>query len=335
MVKIDSRPLRLTTARPSQTFFNIKTSKSTASFTVTSTEFPIYASHGEDTENIRIYNTMKLQADDSIPVLLHAHDSLSQSIDTTLYIKFSQRELKPTPFQLTPDAFSVSANSGQLHGKITFNKPVLHINHDSLFYRIDTAQIVPIVPEDIQFDTTRTTLTITKQINKTLLQPRTGSQNNAARTRTQTSLPRPNSAGQSPKKLPSPYEFNIAYATFISAEGDSSKATTLPIKPSTMETTGVIILTINTKQRPLLVELIYKNKVIKTESATNKITFHDLEPGEYSVRVIVDTDGNYRWSPGNIFRNEPPEPIHFYRSEDNKLNISLKANWERELLITF
>lgn len=339
LVRLDARPLRLTSARPNQTFFNIKTSKSTYQFSITAEQQTIFASYGADHENIQVYNTMQLQPNDSLRVLFTAKDSLLQSIDTTLYVKFSERAIKPQPFQQTTDFFSLSALSGLLNGQIIFNKPVLNINYDSIFYRIDSANIIHIAPEDIRFDSTRTTATITKQIDKALLQLKPANQTSnsraAAQQRDTPQLRNTQAAGNTTKKQPANNEFFASRASFISAELDSSKALAFNLKPSTMETTGVIILEIRTQKSPLLVQLLSKDRVIAQLPGKSKTIFQDLVPGDYTVRVVVDTDNNNRWTPGNIFKNQPPEPIYFYKGEDGKPNITLKANWERELLITF
>ncbi|HTF21506.1 MAG TPA: Ig-like domain-containing domain [Chryseolinea sp.] len=340
LVKLDARPLRITSARPSQTFFNIKTSKSTDYFSVTTQGTELYAAYGEDHENIRIYNTMTLQAEDSIPIAFIARDSLLQSIDTTLYLKFAQRTIKPQPFQMAGEQFSISGASGLMYGLLSFNKPVMNINYDSIYYRIDTTQIVKILPQDVHLDSMRTRLTITKQLDKSLLQPKPPVKSNTQQPKTTTpptprAEPRTSKTKPVQKKNPNNNELTIADGTFISAEGDSSKAMAAAIKPTTIETTGVIILEIKTQQRPLLVQLLSKGNVVSQQAAKTKTIFPDLQPGEYTLRVIVDTDQNLRWSPGNIFQNHPPEPIYFYMNEEGKPSITLKANWERELLITF
>lgn len=339
LVRLDARPLKLTSARPTQTFFNIKTSKNTNYFSIYSNTQNIYASYGDDHENIRVYKTFPLEPTDSIRITFLATDSLQQSIDTTLYVKFAQRDIKPLPFQFSTDPASISAQTGVLHAILHFNKPISQVNHDSIFYRIDTAQLVPITPADISFDTTRTELTIRKSINRSLLQPK---QNTTEPSTKQGNIPQPappsgnaQPPSKSSRKTPNNNELYIARASFISVENDTSKAAALQLKPTTMETTGVIIVELKTTQHPLLVQLLAKNKVLQTVSATNKATFSDLLPGDYNVRVIVDTDNNKTWTPGNILRNQPPEPIYYYRNEQGLFTITLKANWERELLITF
>jgi uncharacterized protein (DUF2141 family) len=342
LTKLDSRPLKITSARPSQTIFNIKTSKSTEIFSVTSKTYKLLASYGTDHENIQVYNNMQLEANDSIPFTFIARDSLLQSVDTILYLKFSQRIIKPQPFQFSTDQFSVSGTTGQLRGIITFNKPIALVNHDSLFYRIDSAHVAFIQPTDITFDTTRTQITIHKQLDRSTLQPKPVAKPSITKpTKAATTPPVP--AAQKSAKGPAKpakiiikdYDFNFPTGAFISAERDTSKATSINIKPTTLESTGVIILTVKSTRKPLLVQLISKGTVIASQPAGTKTTFQDLTPGDYSIRVVVDLDNNNRWSPGNIFRNQPPEPIYFYRTEEGKLNITLKANWERELLITF
>jgi uncharacterized protein (DUF2141 family) len=336
LVKLDARPLRLTSGRPSQTFFNIKTSKNTESFSITTPNQQLYASYGDDHENIRVYNTMQLEPADSIAVRFHAQDSLLQSIDTTLFVKFSQRAIKPEPFQLATEQFSISGQTGLLQGQITFNKPVIHTNHDSLFYRIDSATVVHILPADLRFDTTLTKLTINKRVDKALLQPKAPTKSATSRAPIKPAPTRaPGGNKSAARKQPKDYDLNIAHATFISVEGDSSKATALGLKPTTMESTGVIILLIKTTQQPLLVELLSRGNVVASQPGKPRTTFTDLPPGDYNIRVIVDSDKNNRWSPGNIFKNQPPERIKFYMNEEGQPSIALKANWERELLITF
>jgi hypothetical protein len=84
VIRLDARPLKLTSARPSGTFFNIKTSKNLKTYTIDSPDFEtIYTSFGEDNANIRIYNNLIEQ--DSIPIHFLAHDSINNKIDTTLF----------------------------------------------------------------------------------------------------------------------------------------------------------------------------------------------------------------------------------------------------------
>ena len=56
---------------------------------------------------------------------------------------------------------------------------------------------------------------------------------------------------------------------------------------------------------------------------SNEEIFTTLRPGRYRLRLIVDKDGNGRWSPGNLRERRQPEPVFiFYKT------LSLQAGWE-------
>jgi len=65
-----------------------------------------------------------------------------------------------------------------------------------------------------------------------------------------------------------------------------------------------------------------------------------VPPGTYKVRLLIDSNNNGKWEPGNILTNTPPEPILYYTSDQNTTELILRANWElididfNELLIT-
>jgi len=65
-----------------------------------------------------------------------------------------------------------------------------------------------------------------------------------------------------------------------------------------------------------------------------------VEPGEYQIRLLIDTNDNGRWDPGNYFKNIEPEKIIYYRAADGSTTIKgVKANWEigtdGEMFITY
>ena len=89
--------LKLTSARPYGTYFNMKTTKNLTSFKITTSEDEhIISSFGEDQANIRVYNTFEDK--DSVSTHFTGRDSINNLIDTTLYVKFSKRDVKPENF---------------------------------------------------------------------------------------------------------------------------------------------------------------------------------------------------------------------------------------------
>ena len=70
------------------------------------------------------------------------------------------------------------------------------------------------------------------------------------------------------------------------------------------------------------------------------VRFADIVPGDYQIRLIIDSNNNGRWDPGNYFEKTVPEPVLYYRAIDGTTTIKgVKANWEigadDEMFITY
>jgi len=62
----------------------------------------------------------------------------------------------------------------------------------------------------------------------------------------------------------------------------------------------------------------------KTPAESCQVSFHDLKPGEYFVRLIVDTDDNAAFTPGD-YPDRAPEEVYYYPQE-----ISIKKGFTSE-----
>jgi uncharacterized protein (DUF2141 family) len=321
-IHLDARPLKLTSARPATTYFNIKTTKNLKTYTLTSEESEtIYSSFGEDNANIRVYNNLIDQ--DSIPMHFVGFDSINNKIDTTLYLKFSQRTVKPEPFKVTASNFQVLGHKGILTGTLQFTKPVLQINYDSILYRLDSANVIKIQQTDITIDSIHNTLKVHKSFDKNLLTQKPSRNDLADKEARQKALNR------ATKSQPIRNQLYIAPHSFISIESDSSARIAQPVDPLTLETTGVIHVLIQTTEPNYIIQLLTKqNEVVQSKINTPAASFEDLTPGDYQIRVILDRDADQRWTPGNFLKNQEPEPIHFYKNEKGSLSVNIKANWE-------
>lgn len=321
-IHLDARPLAITSARPTTTYFTIKTTKNIKTYSLTSNEInTLYTSFGEDNSNIRVYNN--LVDKDSIQMRFIATDSIDNKIDTTLYLKFTKRSLKPEAFKATPINFRVLAHKGILSGTIQFNKPILDINYDSILYRIDSANVIKIQQADITIDSIHNKLLINTTFDKTLLTPKSPTTTRAENEPRVKEL-RPNSKSQ-----PISNQLYIARTTFVSVESDSSARIAQTAEPLTLETTGVIHVQVQTSEPNYIIQLLTKqNEVVQSKANIAAVSFEDLTPGDYQIRAIIDRDGDQKWSPGNILKNQEPETIQFYRNEKGSLIINIKANWE-------
>ena len=74
---------------------------------------------------------------------------------------------------------------------------------------------------------------------------------------------------------------------------------------------------------------ISKNKKIITEShlaGTQEIYYKYLSPGVYSIKLIIDSNGDKKWSTGNYLEGLQPEKVIIYNKE-----IKIRANWDNDI----
>jgi hypothetical protein len=323
LVRLDARPLKLTSGRPYNTFFNIRTSKSLQHFTLEAiNKTDIYYCFGEDQSNIRIYNT--INKGDSIQFKLNAIDSIGNTIDTTLYAKFLEREATPERFTASMQSSSIIADKGQLKATIQLSKPLKEINFDSLYFQTDSTTIIKLTKNDLAYDEIHRLLTIQKTLDKSLFVTKEPEKPSGS---TQTAAKE--------KKKPAQKPLNQLYAgtsTFISVELDTSKSITQSINPLKAEDLSRILYDIKT-QNKIIIQLLDKNfTVLKEEFDKHKGEFDNLTAGEYLIRIVIDRNDNQKWDLGNYYKKQEPEPLVYYKeSVKGNMIINLKANWDYEL----
>jgi len=336
LIRLDAGPLKMTSARPYNTYFNIRTSKNLRTFQLTATDSSrLSYSFGEDQANIRVYKTSDK---DSVQIHLVAIDSIDNAIDTTLYAKYLTREVTPEKFNVSLSSSSLFAHTGQLQAILQFTKPLDKVNFDSLYFQVDSLTRVNFTAQDLNWDPLLKRLTISKRLDPALFpnpegngQARRGARAPAA-TKEATATPAP------PKPL---NELSARKGAFISIEGDSSAQIAQVLKPLHQQELSVIHMDIRTDQPSFIVELLDNNFQVKRQIKNQKkVTFTDVEPGEYQIRLLIDTNDNGRWDPGNYFKNIEPEKIIYYRAADGSTTIKgVKANWEigtdGEMFITY
>jgi hypothetical protein len=334
LIRLDAGPLEITTARPYNTYFNIRTTKNLRTFKITATDSSELAyTFGENQTNIRVYDTIE---QDSIEFHLLALDSIDNAIDTTLYAKFLQREVTPEDFKLSVTQSSLLAHTGKLQATLHFSKPLKGINFDSIYYQIDSLTRVTFSTEDLTWDALQRTITIQKTMDPSLFN-RDETNGHARRG---SRLKSPAMEQPSEKNVPVINELNLRTAAFISIEDDTSQQTVQGVTPLAAEDLAVINVEIRTAEENYLVQLVdNKYKVVRQISNQPIARFANLVPAEYHIRLVIDRNHNGRWDPGNYFQLVQPEPIIYYRGPDGSTAIKgVKANWDvgaGEMFITY
>jgi hypothetical protein len=332
LIRLDAGPLRMTSSRPYNTYFNIRTNKNLRTFKLAATDSSaLVYTFGEDQSNIRLYKNTN---QDSLQIHVLAIDSIDNVIDTLLYAKYLTREVTPETFDLSLLSSSIMAHTGQMEATLVFTKPIKDINYDSLYFQIDSLTRINLEARDLTYDPLLRKMSIRKTFDKSFFN--TGEPNGQQR-RSRT----PAIAQPAPEKKSTVInELNLGKAAFISIENDTSKQIKQKIKPLIAEELSVINLEIRTEEPSFMVQLIDNNyKVLRQVTNKTAVRFEDVIPGEYQIRLIIDKNANGRWDPGNYFKYEEPEPVVYYRAADGSTNIKgVKANWDvgtGEMFITY
>jgi uncharacterized protein (DUF2141 family) len=315
--KLDARPLKLTSARPYNTYFNIRLSKNLKNVTLSSKgNIDLFYSYGDDQSNVRIYNSFENL--DSLAVNLVGTDSVGNKLDSTLYAKFqTTREVTPEKFDVSLKSSSIIGSKGLLKAAITFTKPLKEINFDSLYFQVDSLTKINITQEDIKYDEPTRLLSINKRLDKSFFEVPDPEESQK---------PEKDTATTKLKKLNTLY---AGQATFISVESDSSKTISQAIKPLNAADLSQIEFELKINHTNIIAQLLDKDfKVIQEIAGKRKGAFQDLPAGDYQFRVILDLNNNGVWDAGNIVNKEEPEKLIYSKDETNSQIIRLKANWE-------
>lgn len=321
-VRLDARDLKLISARPIATYFNIRTTKGIKEYSLNSRDIEtrIY-SDLEDASTIRVYNT--INDIDSIAVQLHVLDSIDNKIDTALYVKFDKRSTSREKFTAKLEYLDFLKNKSILKGEITFTKPLEIILIDSFYIKLDSVNRLTFAKDDYKLSKRNTLLTLEKSLPKEI----DFIQVQGSKARTNREVKATKEEEKQEKQIIPYNHLIIPKGALQSLEKDTASTIQSSIKIITPENSGTLIIEVKTKEQVVIQVLNKTFKVIQSSNSA-KARFENLPPADYLVRVITDKNGNGIWDAGNFFTRQDPEPIAFYKNEKGVPTINLKANWE-------
>ena len=95
-----------------------------------------------------------------------------------------------------------------------------------------------------------------------------------------------------------------------------------------IESYGQILLTLNNVHNPVIIQLVSKDKVIRSRTVNENglYTFGYLVPQDYRIKFIHDLNGNGKWDTGRYLKKLQPEPVEFIAKE-----ITVRANWDHDV----
>lgn len=300
-------------ARPAAGYYEITFNKPMASYQLeVGAREGVYSNFIEDRKRIRVY-PFALQ--DSLKAVITAKDSLLQEIQETVYLKFSESKLKKAGFALNILPKNGAQQTKKAQVTLNFSKPVKEVNFDSLRFSYDSLNWEAITADDISWNIHRSRAVI----NKTLNPPKQ-----------QTSVPTANAGAEAlarggVSQLRQEVTLVIPKGAFISVEEDTVGKQSVSYPLGTESKTGMISGNIKTGAENYIVQLVKAGsmEVVAEQVNANQYTFKLIEPGDYQIRVIVDSNKNQRWDPGNIHLLQAPEAVFV-----SPQPITIKANWE-------
>lgn len=123
------------------------------------------------------------------------------------------------------------------------------------------------------------------------------------------------------------YELQIDSAAFVSIYERTTPAQITPFKIKSLDEYSAMKIVLQEFDSLAVLQVLdAKETVIQTQRAKVKGNlFEYLKPGEYFVRLFIDTNRNGIWDPGDLGQRLQPEPVYYFNKK-----LTLRANWELE-----
>lgn len=303
--KGDQNPINLIRSSTANTGYTIVLNKDPINIQLENEKLGNEIFYSKEEKKINLYTENPII--DSLQFRLLIEDSVGYKIDTLIWTKFEASDRKPNKLSITP-------NSGisfyhDLPIELTFNKPVIGINFDSLYLTYDTASVIPIRKEMVYFEDSL-------RRDKLLIK-----------------LSIPDSI---------PYEIftvTAADSTFHDIQNqyneDVLKGNYKKLKRETLA--DAISGRIEGAEGPFIVQLLDSKGILKQVhyiEEGNIFNFSLIEATNYKIQVIEDKNGNRRWDPANYSKNRNAERIFYYQDQENGTNtITVRGGWTLEDIV--
>lgn len=123
------------------------------------------------------------------------------------------------------------------------------------------------------------------------------------------------------------YQLKIDSASFISIYHKTNSQLKSDFKIKSLDEYSSIKMILEPfNPKAMLQVLDSKDALLATNPASEKGTlFQYLKPGDYYVRMFIDSNGNGKWDTGDLSTRRQPEEVYYYPKK-----LTLKANWDFE-----
>jgi hypothetical protein len=324
----DVRPIRLLSGRPVGSNFQLRYSKEVQEYMLNIDS--MFSNLDDDNNVVKLYPYYNFPIGDSIQLIIKALDSLQNEAIDTVKVVFQESNRKPDDLSFAVEALTETL-SDTINVKLTTNKPYLHINADSIKVRYDTLFSYNPISDTIIWNKSRTEGTLSLLMDKTLIKDTIFTYLDSERDSTQLKADDLKSRSNSkPKSID--VVFHKGYLTSIERDTSGQKNIKLAFEedldPSKY---GIMTLNLNTNYKSYVIQLTDKNlKPVYQALGEATIKFSYIKPGDYKIKILVDLNGDGKWSFGNLLANKEPEKIIILPE-----TISVRENFEIEREISF
>ncbi len=117
-----------------------------------------------------------------------------------------------------------------------------------------------------------------------------------------------------------------AYRTETSA----SDSIRLRFNVKTVKDYGTLLVDLSNFEENLIVQMNKDGKKVEEiiTSKEKEISIPYLEPGNYTITLILDRNANGKWDAGSYSQRQQPEEVYHYRE-----TINIRANWDMEVIL--
>lgn len=127
-----------------------------------------------------------------------------------------------------------------------------------------------------------------------------------------------------------PYQLLIRDSVFMGYNGHTNDTVRINFTTKSEKDYGLLRMRyhLQDKKYPFIIQLLNaNNQVVRTDviAGSTTLTYTNLIPGNYKIKVIEDRNGNGEWDTGNYRQKRAPEKIYFFKKP-----ISIRGYWELE-----
>lgn len=129
------------------------------------------------------------------------------------------------------------------------------------------------------------------------------------------------------KEFGATYKINLDSACIVSMYGKVNDKFFKKFELKKLEQYSNLYITFKENPENAILELMNSSEKVLYKSVLEdgEVSFQDVTPGKYFLRMIIDENRNGKWDTGEFKSGTEPEPIYYFPKE-----INLPANWDVE-----